>query len=204
MRRDRSPWIVLLGALSLACGGVLSAAPSPSASAPPASPSGGSVGSVGLPIYGSSSYGTPVASSAPPATGGFSWKGVPLRLKADRLRVDLAGRKATLEGQVELHREKATLRCERLELRFDERGQVLWARGEGRVVVESPELRAEAMEATFDLEHSRVLLRGPVRAEQGGVRLKAASASVDLFGQQLEMSEVEGSVTPVTSARAAP
>jgi lipopolysaccharide export system protein LptA len=114
--------------------------------------------------------------------------------------VDLPARSALLEGRVELRRERATLRCQRLELRFDERGQVLWARGAGGVLVETPELRAEAEEATFELERSRVQLRGPVRAQQGGLRLTAAGASVDLFGQQLELSEVEGAVTPPASA----
>lgn len=68
------------------------------------------------------------------------------------------------------------------------------------MIVEAPDLRAEATEATFDLARSRVQLRGPVRAQRGGLRLTAAGASVDLFGQQLELSEVEGAVTPPTSA----
>lgn len=101
-----------------------------------------------------------------------------------------------LEGAVELHREKTTLRCERLELRFDEQGQILWARGEGSVTVESPQLHAGAAEVTFDLERSRLLLRGPVQAEQGGVKLQATSAIVDLQSQQLELNDVEGAVTP--------
>jgi lipopolysaccharide export system protein LptA len=110
--------------------------------------------------------------------------------------VDLAARSALLEGRVELRREQATLRCQRLELRFDAQGQVLWARGAGGVLVETPELRAEAEEATFELAQSRVQLRGPVRAQQGGLKLEAAGASVDLFGQQLELTEVRGSVGP--------
>ncbi|MCU0656883.1 MAG: hypothetical protein MUF64_17000 [Polyangiaceae bacterium] len=201
MPPDRPRLLALLGALSLACGGVLSAAP------PPDHP-GSAPASSHQPLPRSSLHGSSLQAPAPSTSSsagapglGLSWRGAPLRLRAARLRVDLGARRATLEGQVELQRDGATLRCRRLELRFDGRGQVEWARGEGDVVVDSAELHAEATEATFDLEQSRVLLRGPVRARRGGVELTASEGTVDLFGQQLELSEVEASVRPAASGR---
>ncbi|MCS6900599.1 MAG: LptA/OstA family protein [Myxococcales bacterium] len=185
MLRDRSSWVTLLGALPLACGGVLFAAPSPSSSPSPPPSTSSVVMDVPAPI-----------SSRSVSPAAFSWQGVPVKLRAARLRVDLATRSALLEGRVELRRKDATLRCQRLELRFDPQGQVLWARGTGRVLVETPELYAEAEEATFELAQSRVQLRGPVRAQKRGLKLEAAWASVDLFGQQLELTEVQGAVEP--------
>lgn len=182
MPRDR--WFFLpVGALILACGGALSAAPSPpsSASAAPSS-----------------------ASAAPSAASplGLSWQGEPVHLKAGRLKVDLAARQATLEEHVTLRRAAATLRCPRVELRFDAQGQVTWAQGSGGVTVDDRDLHAEAAEVSFDLEKRSMILRGSVRVQKAGARLTAASATVDLVHQQIELTDVEGAVaSPASSAR---
>lgn len=173
MARDQARWVIPLAALILACGGVLSAAPPPSA-----------------------------APAAPASPLGLSWRGEPVHLKADRLRVDLSARQATLEGQVTLRRSDTTLRCPKIDLRFDAQGQITWAQGTGGVSVEGRDLRAEAAQVSFDLDRQALVLRGDVRLQKSGVRLTAAEATVDLQRQQIELTQVEGAIAAASASGA--
>ncbi|RYE87677.1 MAG: hypothetical protein EOO75_14170 [Myxococcales bacterium] len=190
------PWaLVPLVVLALACGaGALSAAP-----APPASPAASAGGAA--PAVSTASPDAVAASASAPAPGAASplalaWRGEPLKLRAARLSVDLVARRATLEGQVELRRRDAVLRCPRLTLAFDARGQVTSAVAEGGITLEAGELSASAHEARFDGGPQLVRLTGAVQARQGALRLTAAAASIDLARQQLDLTEVEGVAGP--------
>ncbi len=185
MRERLRRLVTPLAALALALGaGVLSAAPAPATAGPAGSAAPSASGS---PAASSSSRPSPLA---------LAWRGEPLRVRAARLAVDLTAHTASLEGQVELHRRDAVVRCPRLSLTFDAQGQILSAIASGGVTLQAGELHASAAEARFDGGPQLVRLSGSVQAQQGGLRLTASSATLDLVRQQLDLTDIEGVAGP--------
>jgi len=117
-----------------------------------------------------------------------------VELSADQLDIDIAGKRAVLEGHVRLTKGALVVRAPRVEVRYDEVPNVTWAKGTGGVVAEVKGVRAEAPEVEIDLGKQVMSLRGGVRLQRGAGWISAEKASIDLVSLKVSLSEVKGAM----------
>ena len=117
-----------------------------------------------------------------------------VELSADQLDIDIAGKRAVLEGHVRLTKGALVVRAPRVEVRYDEVPNVTWAKGTGGVVAEVKGVRAEAPEVEIDLGKQVMSLRGGVRLQRGAGWISAEKASIDLVSLKVSLSEVKGAL----------
>ncbi len=117
-----------------------------------------------------------------------------VQLSADQLDIDIAGKRAVLEGHVRLEKGGLLVRAPRVEVRYDEVPNVTWAKGSGGVVADVKGVRAEAPEVEIDLGKQMLTLRGGVRLARGTGWISAERATIDLVSLKVSLSEVKGAL----------
>ncbi|MDC3962054.1 LptA/OstA family protein [Polyangium jinanense] len=117
-----------------------------------------------------------------------------VELSADQLDIDIAAKRAVLEGHVRLTKGGLVVRAPRVEVRYDEVPNVTWAKGTGGVVAEVKGVHAEAPEVEIDLGKQMLSLRGGVRLQRGAGWISAEKATIDLVSLKVSLSEVKGAL----------
>ncbi|MDC0747672.1 LptA/OstA family protein [Polyangium mundeleinium] len=118
----------------------------------------------------------------------------PVELSADQLDIDIAAKRAVLEGHVRLTKGALVVRAPRVEVRYDEVPNVTWAKGAGGVVAEVKGVRAEAPEVEIDLAKQTLSLRGGVRLQRGAGWISAEKATIDLVSLKVSLTDVKGAL----------
>jgi lipopolysaccharide export system protein LptA len=115
-----------------------------------------------------------------------------VEISAEKVDLDIAEKRAVLEGRVRLSKGSLVVRAPKVEVRYDDAANVKWARATGGVSAEMKDVRAEAPEVELSLENQTLALRGGVRLSRGAGWIRAERAKIELSTMKVSLEEVKG------------